>query len=181
MLMTRSHGKGLQKVTYNTSTISPTTGANEDYFGNPAWANPTNVTANDGSYAAVICGLDGTSDSLIVSFGSSLMPANAQPLGFVVTHNRKALAANVIKDDTISLRIGGSDSGDNKADTGTYWGITEATPSYGSSTDLWGWTISDPTASIAVVHRCHNHDAGSVRTAQSDYWTLVCYYFLWEV
>jgi hypothetical protein len=42
----------------------------------------------------------------------------------------------------VSLIIGGSVSGDNKAATSTKWPTTEADASYGGSADKWGLTPS---------------------------------------
>ena len=74
----------------------------------------------------------------------------------------------------------GSPVGTDHAATATNWGTTDATVTYGTSTDLWGttWTPAQINASnFGLRFRARNVN-GSSRTANADYVEIQVY---WEV
>lgn len=127
---------------------SPGTGSTAARGGNVgAWTNASNVLASDNSYATGY-GLSGVSPTYTnyltaTNFGFSI-PSGATIDGIVVEIERKAIGGVPfhIKDSILSLIKGGTISGDNKA-SGTDWDTTETYYSYGSSSDLWGLTLTD--------------------------------------
>lgn len=115
-------------------------GANNADAGNDDWANPSRVTADDGSTSDA-GGLNGTTQYLhATSFGLSV-PTGAIVEGVEVRVDRSANDPN-FQDHTIQLIVSGSRAGDNKADTGSDWPTSPATVDYGGEADLWGNVLS---------------------------------------
>jgi len=56
---------------------------------------------------------------------------------------RKAAEASEIRDDAIYLRKTAGQTGDNKADTGTWWPTNEASATYGGAADDWNAGLLD--------------------------------------
>lgn len=81
------------------------------------------------------------------NFGFAI-PAGATIDGIVVAIERSKNLGSIV-DGRVSLIKGGTVQSTDKADTVTDYGTTDATASYGSSTDLWGsaWTDSDINSS----------------------------------
>ena len=112
------------------------------------WVNPTNITADDGSYAAV--SLEGTFSKKLI--GRSLgftIPATATINGIIVDVERQqdGIQAGDVQDSTVQLQDDTATLvGNNKATNTSF----VASPSwevktYGNSTDTWGWAGVTPT------------------------------------
>lgn len=76
------------------------------------------------------------------------IPAGATINGITVQINREGSANTLglgVRDSVVKLVKGGTVVGTNKAVTGTTWGTTFSTVTYGGTNDLWGttWTPSD--------------------------------------
>lgn len=105
------------------------------------WTSPTNVGADDGSYATLDVPLSG-GDSLDATGLGFSIPAGTID-GITVEVERKITNAQQgIKDVTAQLIVGGSATGDNKADTVNAWTTSDVTKTYGGTSDLWGLTPS---------------------------------------
>jgi len=115
--------------------------------GTVVWSNPSYAGPSDNQYAtASIAAKAGTLYSHYLkctNFGFTI-PVGATINGVVVTVERKAsVSANANYAIDYVLKItNGVTTGTNKANTGTKWPTTEGTASYGSSTDLWGLSLT---------------------------------------
>ena len=110
--------------------------------GGVAWSNPSNITSfADNNYASVdLSNTNTTSETLIATnFGFSFPSSDNVTIdGIVCTFERKASAADVIRDSHIYLVYNNGLIGDNKVAAPAYWSTTEGAVSFGSPTDLWG-------------------------------------------
>jgi len=159
-------------------------GANNADAGDDAWANPGNVTADDGTNASS-GGLKGETSQYLhaTNFGFSL-PTGAVPTGIEVRVQRLQSVGGgtpTIKDHTIQLIKAGSRAGDNKADLATTWPSSATNKDYGGATDLWGttWTAAQINASnfgVAVRAEETFATSGSIADARVDaIWINVTY------
>lgn len=124
---------------------APGTLVDDVSVGTKAWTNPTNAASSNNVYSTISStGVTTTSHYLsATNFGFSI-PSGATIDGVVVEYERKASKANALEqvvDATVKLVIGGSIVGTNK-NSATRWSTTEAFFTYGSSSDLWGNTIT---------------------------------------
>jgi hypothetical protein len=124
---------------------APGTLADDASVGTRLWQNPTNAASSNNIYSTVAsAGVTTTSHYLsATNFGFSI-PSGATIDGVVVEYERKANRANALEqvvDATVKLVIGGSVVGTNK-NSATRWPTAEAFFTYGSSSDLWGNTIT---------------------------------------
>lgn len=79
---------------------------------------------------------------------SGVLPADAEIKGIEVDIERSVDTGTDVVDDLVQLVVGGSLTGDDKADGVTAWPTSEAVANYGGSTDLWGLT---PTRAQVVA------------------------------
>ena len=121
------------------ATGSPTTVISDDYGGSSEdWSNPSNAGSSDNSYATSIVGAGLASDTdwlTATNYGFDLSNVTSID-GFEVMIERKASVADLITDGTVELIIGGSEH--SIAASGTTWSTSDATQTYGSSTNTWG-------------------------------------------
>lgn len=123
---------------------SPSAAANQATAG-VAWNHTSDVFASDNAYASAAITGQGTKALLITDFGFSV-PSTATVLGIQVEIERynETAAMGVVEDSDVVLYRGGSIIGDDKADSGVAWPLTDPDTYkvYGGPTDLWGatWT-----------------------------------------
>lgn len=126
------------------TTTGPNTAgtvAEDASFGTATWANVTNTTSSNNSYAATSEFSSGQSPTRYIkltNFGFSI--ADTQIDGIQVDVERKSSRATV-KDSVVKLVIGGTVSGSNLADA-TNWPGSDTNKTYGGATTLWGLTPS---------------------------------------
>ncbi len=145
-------------------------------FGDPAaatgWTNSTRVSSSNDSYATASIAKSANSAYLdSTSLGFSI-PSTATILGIQVQIERKASNTSSIDDDTVQLIKAGTATGANKAASGSMWGTSDATVSYGSGSDMWSttWTPAQVNATnFGVRLRATNNNTSSSRTASVDY------------
>lgn len=125
------------------SSVGPTivgTGADDAAIGNTAWTNPGNITADDASYATVA-----VSNVAVAHYAKGTncgfsIPANATITGVVVDVKIKSGTTgaqfNSVKLCKAGTITGTSQSGGESIPT------TEGVQSYGSSSNLWGTTLT---------------------------------------
>lgn len=137
------------------------------------WTNPARVYSNNNSYATR--SLNAGSSSVILNatdYGFSI-PNGAAIKGIQVTIGRLASNSSSIKDNSLNLIVGGALGGSNLADTSTGWGTTETAITYGSTSDLWGYTSLTAEAinssDFGVAFSVKNTNSSSRRTASIDY------------
>lgn len=129
---------------------SGTTGSIGGFTGE-AWVSPGNITLSDNNYASVDLSNTNTSSETLIAtnFGFSL-PSNITSIGGIVcTFERKASAADTIRDNHIYLVHNDNIIGDNKAGAAAFWETVEGDVSFGSPTDMWG--ISSYTGDVKSV------------------------------
>lgn len=165
-------------------TKYPSTGADDSSIGSLAWASPGNIIASDNTYATATAS-QGTGVYThylkATNFGFAI-PSGATINGIVVTIERKANYSiddrNVV-DNVVRLVKGGVVSGNNKADTSTYYPTVDGLAQYGGATDLWGLTFTPAdinSSNFGVVLSCYlNNIAGGV-IASVDAISITVYY-----
>lgn len=139
----------------NTGFTLPGTGANNADAGTRVWATPGNVTADDAAKASTDAVGAATSQYLHATNFGFAIPAGSTIDGIVARVQRSRAGASAVTDQTIQLIVGGTRSGDNKADTITNWPTSDANVDYGSSSVLWGLTptvaeVNGSTFGLAV-------------------------------
>jgi len=124
---------------------SPGTLADDSSVGTVAWANPSNASSSNNSYATASNGFGSmitTHYLKATNFGFSIGGGDTID-GIVVEIERFGpnTLLDYILDNTVKLVIGGSIVGTNK-NSATKWSPTESYFTYGGSSDLWGNSIS---------------------------------------
>jgi hypothetical protein len=111
--------------------------------GGVAWSNPSNITSSDNSYATVNLSNTATSAQVLVAtnFGFDL-PLHSTIDGVVATFERKASAADTIRDSHIYLVHNNTLLGSNKISAPAYWSTTEGNVSFGGPADTWGASLT---------------------------------------
>jgi hypothetical protein len=141
------------------------------------WTSSTNVaSSNDSDATTSIAGSSSSVNLNATNFGVNV-PTNATITGIRARIERAASATSSLSDMDVFLLKAGNQAGNDKAAAGT-WGTTDATATYGSSTDLWGttWTPADVNnANFGLRLKVQNANASS-RTASVDYMELTVYY-----
>lgn len=114
------------------------------------WDTPDNIKADDGNYAEYTGkALDPGVYMYIIkgtNFGFSI-PNDATITGILVEHERKGTSNDII-DDLVQLIKGGTRQGDNKS-LAAVWPVVEAIETFGSSSDLWGLSLSPSDVNAA--------------------------------
>lgn len=158
-----------------------TAGSDDSGVGTLAWSNPGNITAADNAWATVAIAATQVTHYLKGLMSTPFaVPADATINGIELTVNRNRQAGlGNVRDSTVKLVVGGTVSGNNKADTGTNWpSVNDGSVTYGSSSDLWGLSLSPSDVNAtdfgAVVSA--TIAAGSSDTARVDDMTIAVYY-----
>jgi hypothetical protein len=131
----------------DTGAISPGTLADDAAVGAVAWSNPGNAASSNDVYAVFsTSGVQQSHYLKATNFGFAI-PTGATIDGVTVSIERKAadrLTHRHVVDSVVRLVVGGTVSGDNKADTSTFWPTPtrDYSASYGGAADLWGLTLS---------------------------------------
>lgn len=122
----------------------PSTTADDASVGTKGWINTSNVSASDNVYASVANNHAPTTSHYIkcTNFGFSI-PGGSTINGITVEVERKKTGTGTVKDNIVKLVKGGTISGTDKADTATAWPTSDAYATYGSSSDLWGLSLTD--------------------------------------
>jgi hypothetical protein len=113
--------------------------------GGVSWSNPGNITASDNSYSTVdLTNINNSSQALVATNFSFSLPLHSTINGVIATFERKASAANVIRDSHIYLVHNNTLLGSNKISAPAYWSTTEGSVSFGGPADTWGATLTQP-------------------------------------
>lgn len=116
-----------------------------------AWANPTNVTSDDASYASSEvsdASKSDTTDYLTATNFNMGVPAGAGIIGVEVRIQRYAGPQENpedpfgMTDHTVQLVVAGTATGDNNADLVTEWPATATDKDYGGATDTWSLALT---------------------------------------
>jgi hypothetical protein len=142
-------GTSTARVVTVDSTLSTTgatltgTGANNAGIGTLAWTNPTNIQADDGTYATVTSAANNAVTNYLraTNFGFAV-PAGAVITGVQATVEWKSSAANVWRDTSVRLVKAGTGGGSSLAYSATL-PTTDTVWTYGSGADdTWGNTLT---------------------------------------
>ena len=109
--------------------------------GNPNWSNPTNALTSNSVYASCNVGNGNQSQYLYLNnfFGSAPIPTAAVIDGIRV--KLRKYATGTVTDSRVQLNYGNNSQGNSKTISGN-WPTTATTYTYGTSTDLWGATLT---------------------------------------
>lgn len=139
-------------------------------FGDVAWTNPGNAQFSDDVYAtSSLTGINNISHYLKVTNFGFTIPSTATITGVTVAIERKYTTFAVV-DDTIKLVKGGTVVGTNKS-AGATWPTSDTYATFGSSSDLWGTTLTyaDVNASnFGVVMSCDGAGSGGLGSPSVD-------------
>lgn len=167
---------------YTQGPLFPTVGASIARGGR-AWANPGNITLDDGAVSdCTLQGTDGGDDSDILrgtGFGFSI-PTNSTINGILLEIKRSAVAGTNALDEVVSLLKAGVEVGTNKA-LGANWPNVLTYVSYGGALDTFGvsWLPADINASnFGADLVVHDDNASGVRHADVDAFRITVYYFI---
>lgn len=155
------------------------TNADDAAVGTRTWVNVGNIGANDAVYANVSMSAADShyAKSTNASFG---IPTTATIRGIVLEIEGKDTGATgAISDKIVRLVKGGTVSGDNKFN-GDIWTASDTVYTYGSSTDLWGLSLTptDVNASNFGSVLQVTKSTGGFGTANVDYVRMTVYYDL---
>lgn len=126
------------------SSDGPSDGATvstSPYGTNNSWSNPTNVTNSDDAYAVASVDDGESSDYLTVTNFGFAISSGVVIDGIEVTVEKKGQSSK-IKDASVMLIVGGVITGDDKATTPS-WSGSDFHDTYGSSSDMWGLSLTD--------------------------------------
>ena len=162
---------------------SPTAAVSVSNGGSTGWTSPTNVEASDGNYASVSLGAKTNSYDLEATGYGFSVPSTATINGVYVQVQEYAPTStkSQIEDYTVSLLVGGTITGSNLA-TATAWPSTDTSNYYGSSTNLWGTTLSPSQVNasnfgVAVAaQNVKTAGPGATLSAYVDYISVTVYY-----
>lgn len=166
--------------TSSSTAAFPTVAADDSGVGSLAWSATNNALTADASYAIVSPNNGQISHYLkLTGYDFSAIPSGSAILGVVATVMRKAQTQNAsvfVSDSTLKLVKAGTVSGNNKAVTGSPgYPTTAATATYGSSSDLWGLSLSTSDvqdATFGVALSVTATTTGSTDRADIDYISL---------
>ena len=157
---------------------SPSTGSTSADSGTVDWTGPGNITASDNSRATASLGKGVVSYYLrATGFGFINIPTGSTINGITVEIERSiAEATSNTRDESVKIIKDGTITGDEKADTGTFWPVNsgDAYATYGGSTDTWGatWTVANINSSnFGVAAQAKNAvpTKPTTETAQVDH------------
>lgn len=144
-------------------------------LGTIAMSAPSNAQFSDDVYATCGLLLGQVSNYLKVTNFNFMIPMNSTITGVTVNVERNATSLSAISDSSVRLVKGGVISGDDKASPSA-WTTSDLVATYGSSTDLWGLSltpsdINDPNFGTVI-----NASASLVATVNIDQVTIIVDY-----
>jgi len=154
----------------------PGTIVNSAGVGTISWGTPQNANVSDNSYAtAAVTGATQSNYLNASNFGFNI-PIGSTIHGIEVRIERSGSSNNRARDAILRLMKGGVISGNDYAITGTRWGTTDTTITYGGLTDTWGlnWTALDiNNLNFGLVFSV---DASNTVTARVDHLNVTINY-----
>lgn len=157
---------------------SPDSGADNAGVGTITWTSPGNVLASDDNKATAAMLQNEITHYLVATDFDFAIPTGATIDGIEAKIERNVTNANSVKDSSVKLVVGGAVSGNERADTSTFYPTTDTVATYGGPADLWGLTptVDQVNATdFGFALACTNTNASS-RTARVDHMTLTVYY-----
>lgn len=161
----------------------PATFASENQGGTPiAWANPSNAASSNDT-RAIAASLSSTAPSerlRVTNFGFTV-PGDATIVGIKdrIERREQNNAGSGLRDFEVKQIVGGSVTGENKADTVTEWPTSDTSKEYGGETDLWTLTPTVAqvnTSNFGTALIAETAGVGSSGDAEVDYIEKTVYY-----
>lgn len=146
---------------------SGTTFASDNTLGAVAITNPSNAQFTDASYATSVLLGGQISNYLKVTAFNFGVPSDATITGITVSVTRHSTVGSTMNDSSVRLVKGGVISGNDKA-SATSWGTGDATVTYGSSSDLWGLSLTPTDVNISTFGVVINATAALAATVDID-------------
>ena len=147
-----------------------------------SWVNPSNVYVSDNARATVLLNLGATSENLLATeFGLSV-PGTAVIEGVEVMIEKSVSISrtNASKDLIVSLVVGGVVVGNDNAEASYFNNTIDAVTTYGSSSDLWGLTLTPAQVNagdFGVAYAAQRHPSGSSdQRVRVDHMQVKVYY-----
>ena len=163
----------------NTGATYVTSGTDNAGTGTVAWTTPGNITASDGNYATATPSSGNPTHYLQGTGLGFSVPSNATITGVMLEINdfTSGKGVPIITDNVVSLVKNGTVSGNNEA-SGSIWNTGPATAVYGSSSDMWGLTLTpaDVNASNFGAVISTQNSSGVSRTVSVDFMRITVYY-----
>lgn len=162
---------------------SGSTFSSSDNGGGVGWVNPSNAQSSNNAYATADLDDDGddrNSDYLNATGYGFSIPSGATVTGIEVKVERSASNSNEVRTETVQLIKAGNRVGDDyDGSSQSYnWGTTDATSTFGGSSDMWGttWTPAEINASNFGVAFVARNDNDENTQARVDQITITVYY-----
>ena len=134
------------------------------------WTNSSNAYTSNNTYATYAISRSSDSAVLVVSGFGFTIPTTAKILGISVDVERKATATSDVRDTNVYLQKTTANVGTDHT-YNSYWPTSDATHTYGSTSDLWGttWTPAEINASTFGLRlQAHDYDTQNADTAYVD-------------
>lgn len=149
--------------------------ANDATLGVVSITNASNAQLSDNSYATAVLLLSQISNYLKVTNFNFSIPTDATITGITASIERSSNTLNGTHDSSIKLVKGGSITGNDKA-SASQWPTSDAVVTYGSSTDLWGVTLTPTDINLSTFGIVISAVADLASTAQIDQVTITVDY-----
>jgi hypothetical protein len=145
-----------------------------------SWTTPTNVKNSDNAYATYNVAARGNSSALSITNFGFAVPTTSQILGVTATIERKGATSGDLKFADVYIIKGGVATGTDQVSSWfePTFNSTDSTATYGSSTSLWGTTLTaaNVNASNFGIYLIVNNTDSSAHVASIDQVTLNVYY-----
>ncbi len=168
---------GIERKASSNVAGSPTdtvdNGVEDASVGTIAWVNPSNITADDDTYAVANMTFNTTSHTRRLRgytlSGGAHVPAGVTITGIRVIINRHCQwgAANGAANTDLEVRLskdGTTPIGDDKSSGAAWQQTSDEAKSYGGDGDLWGttWTAAEiNAAAFSVFYRASSNSSGA--------------------
>lgn len=145
--------------------------ASDNTLGVVSITNPSNAQLSDDTYATSVLLITQVSNYLKVTNFLFGVPSDATITGVTLSVEKSGNTLNATVDSSVRLVKGGVISGNDKA-SASLWSTSDAVATYGSSTDLWGLTLTPADVNSSSFGFVINASATLAGTAQIDYVSL---------
>ncbi len=159
-------------------TKSSLTLVNDASVGTVAWSDAAFASATNDLYATFTGGNSVVSNYLKLTNFSFSIPSGDMIDGIEVKIERKGSIASRLLDNIVRLVVGDTIQGDDNA-TGTNYPTGDTIATYGSSSDLWGLSLSDTdvnASDFGMVISSKRTSGGGTNTASIDHITITVYH-----
>jgi len=151
---------------------------NDTAFGSEGWTDPGSANVSDNVYATAVPNIGGETNYLKAdNFGFSI-PAGATVDGITVDIERNGTQTDSFVQDARVRIVKSGTVGNTEKALGSQWPTSDATETYGGTSDLWGetWSADDMNLATFGVVLAGSSDAAGGETASVDHITMTVEY-----